>query len=237
VTRRPGMSPVLSWTKTCRLLLMKLEKNDRSTTFGPISSLQRNHLDPAANIGQQQTKKHISPDLKTDEKTKLPITCCHQPRGTAVKVDADVGVEVRQIYSSGHRFHHPTMHHNLLDGGTRPPSHLSLERLRERARTLLQILGGSFREVVPPLVRNDTFVRVRLASPSPVATYHHSCVSKFPARLPAVFACTCRLAFSSHQNLVLEFFILPYLISLGKIGEREILERVHSENLPSYRQD
>jgi hypothetical protein len=121
VTHRPGMSPVLSWTKTCRLLLTKSEKNDRSTTSGPISSVQRNHLDLAVNVGQRHTEKHISPDLKTDEKTKLPITCCHHPRGAAVKVDTDVGVEVRQIYSSGHRFHHPTTHHNLLDGGTRPP--------------------------------------------------------------------------------------------------------------------
>jgi hypothetical protein len=49
-----------------------MEKNDRSTASGPTSSLQRNHLALAASIGQR-TEKHISPDLKTGEKTKLPI--------------------------------------------------------------------------------------------------------------------------------------------------------------------
>jgi hypothetical protein len=51
---------------------MKLEKNGRSTTSGPTSLLQRNHLAPD-NIGWRHTKKQISPDLKNDEKTKLSI--------------------------------------------------------------------------------------------------------------------------------------------------------------------
>jgi hypothetical protein len=50
-----------------------LEKNDKSTTSGPTSSLQRNHLASAASKGQRYTEKQISPDLKNDEKTKLPI--------------------------------------------------------------------------------------------------------------------------------------------------------------------
>jgi hypothetical protein len=42
VARRPGDVPVLSWTKS--------EKNDKSNTFRPTSSLQKNHPAPAANI-------------------------------------------------------------------------------------------------------------------------------------------------------------------------------------------
>jgi hypothetical protein len=35
--------------------------------------LQRNHLAPAASVGQRHTEKQILPDLKTGKKTKLPI--------------------------------------------------------------------------------------------------------------------------------------------------------------------
>jgi hypothetical protein len=58
---------------------MKSERNDKSTTFGPTSSLQKNHLAPAARVvadnheRQRHAEKLISPDLKTGEKTKLPI--------------------------------------------------------------------------------------------------------------------------------------------------------------------
>jgi hypothetical protein len=52
---------------------MKSEKNGRSTASGPTSSLQRNHLVSATNVGQRHTEKQISPDLKTGNKTKLPI--------------------------------------------------------------------------------------------------------------------------------------------------------------------
>jgi hypothetical protein len=70
---------MLSWTKIYRLPSMKSERNDKSTTSGPTSSLQKNHLTPATNIVadnhelQRHTEKLISPDLKTDEKTKLSI--------------------------------------------------------------------------------------------------------------------------------------------------------------------
>jgi hypothetical protein len=47
VARRPGDVPVLSWTKIRRLPSTKSEKNDISTTSGPTSSLQKNHLAPA----------------------------------------------------------------------------------------------------------------------------------------------------------------------------------------------
>jgi hypothetical protein len=58
---------------------MRSEKNDKFTTSGSTSSLQKNHLDPAAGAvvdnheRQRHTEKLISPDLNTDEKTKLPI--------------------------------------------------------------------------------------------------------------------------------------------------------------------
>jgi hypothetical protein len=73
VAYRLGDIPVLSWTKICCLLSTKSEKNDRSTTSGPISSLQRNHLTPAASEGQRYIEKLILLDLKNGEKTKLPI--------------------------------------------------------------------------------------------------------------------------------------------------------------------
>ena len=78
VARRSGDVPVLSWTKICRLPSTTLERNGKSTTFGPTSSLQKNHLAPAASVvtnnhkRQRQTEKLISPDLKNGEKTKLP---------------------------------------------------------------------------------------------------------------------------------------------------------------------
>jgi hypothetical protein len=49
------------------------ERNNRSTTSGPITLLQRNHLTPAASEGRRHTDKQISPDLKNGEKTKLLI--------------------------------------------------------------------------------------------------------------------------------------------------------------------
>jgi hypothetical protein len=58
---------------------MKSEKNGKSTTSGLTSSLQKNHLTPAAGAIMDNHKRHrhteklISPDLKTSEKTKLPI--------------------------------------------------------------------------------------------------------------------------------------------------------------------
>jgi hypothetical protein len=58
---------------------MKSEKNGKSTTSGPTSLLQKNHLAPTASaVGdnhecQQHTEKLISLDLKTGKKTKLPI--------------------------------------------------------------------------------------------------------------------------------------------------------------------
>jgi hypothetical protein len=52
---------------------MKSEKNNISTTSGPASSLQRNHLASAASVGRRHTEKQISPDLNNSEKTKLPI--------------------------------------------------------------------------------------------------------------------------------------------------------------------
>jgi hypothetical protein len=70
---------VLSWTKICRLPSTKSEKDIKSTTFGPKSSLQKNHLAPAASAvvenheRQRHIEKLISPNLKIDEKTKLPI--------------------------------------------------------------------------------------------------------------------------------------------------------------------
>jgi hypothetical protein len=55
-------------------------REERQTiTSGPTSSLQKNHLAPAASVAmdnhkrQRYAKKLISPDLKTGEKTKLPI--------------------------------------------------------------------------------------------------------------------------------------------------------------------
>jgi hypothetical protein len=63
---------VLSWTKIHCLPSTKSKKNDRSTTSKP-TSLQRNHLAPAASEGQRHTEKQILPDLKNGEKTKLPI--------------------------------------------------------------------------------------------------------------------------------------------------------------------
>ena len=79
VAPRSGNVPVLSRTKIRRLPSTKSEKNDRSTTSGPISSLQRNHLAPAASViadndeRQRHIEKQISPDLKNSEKTKMPI--------------------------------------------------------------------------------------------------------------------------------------------------------------------
>ena len=70
---------MLSWTKICRLPLTKSEKNGRFTTFGPISSLRKNHLAPTVSAltdnheRQRHTKKLISSDLKKGKKTKLPI--------------------------------------------------------------------------------------------------------------------------------------------------------------------
>jgi hypothetical protein len=58
---------------------MKSEKNDKSTTSRPTFLLQKNHLAPATSaVGdnhghQRHTEKLISPDLKTNEKTKVPI--------------------------------------------------------------------------------------------------------------------------------------------------------------------
>jgi hypothetical protein len=57
----------------------KSGKNDKSTTSGPTSSLQKNHLAPTASVVvdnhecQRHTEKLISPDLKTGEKTNLSI--------------------------------------------------------------------------------------------------------------------------------------------------------------------
>jgi hypothetical protein len=79
VARQPGDVPVLSWTKICHLPSTKSEKNNKSITSGPISPLQKNHLALAASAiadnheRQQNTEKLISPDLKTGNKTKLPI--------------------------------------------------------------------------------------------------------------------------------------------------------------------
>jgi hypothetical protein len=70
---------VLSWTKICRLPSTKSEKNGKSTTSGPTSSLQKNHLTPATSVvannheRQRHAEKLISPDLKTGEKTKLSM--------------------------------------------------------------------------------------------------------------------------------------------------------------------
>jgi hypothetical protein len=58
---------------------MKSKKNGKSTTSGPTSLLQKNHLTPAAGTvvdnhkQQRHTKKLISPEMKTGEKTKLPF--------------------------------------------------------------------------------------------------------------------------------------------------------------------
>jgi hypothetical protein len=58
---------------------MRSEKNDKSAPSEPTSSLQKNHLAPAAGAvvdnheRQRHTEKLISPDLNTGEKTKLPI--------------------------------------------------------------------------------------------------------------------------------------------------------------------
>jgi hypothetical protein len=79
VARQPGNVPVLSWTKICRLPSTKSEKNNESTTSGPTSSLQKNHLTPAANAiadkheRQRHIEKMISLDMKNSEKTTLPI--------------------------------------------------------------------------------------------------------------------------------------------------------------------
>jgi hypothetical protein len=51
----------------------EVEEERQIPTFGPTSSLQRNHLSPATSIGQRHTEKHISPDLKNGERTKMPI--------------------------------------------------------------------------------------------------------------------------------------------------------------------
>jgi hypothetical protein len=82
--RRPGDVPMFSWTKIRHLSSMKSEKNDISTISEPTSSLQKNHLTPAAGIiadsnkRQRHTEKLISPDLKNDEKTKLSIIMTDQ---------------------------------------------------------------------------------------------------------------------------------------------------------------
>ena len=52
---------------------------DTYHTSGPTSSLQKNHLVPAAGVvannheRRRHTEKTISPDLKNSDKTKLPI--------------------------------------------------------------------------------------------------------------------------------------------------------------------
>jgi hypothetical protein len=79
VACRPGDVPGLSWTKIRRLPSTKSEKNGKSTTSGPTSSLQKNHLVPAANAvvdndeRQRHNEKLISPDLKNGKKTRLTI--------------------------------------------------------------------------------------------------------------------------------------------------------------------
>jgi hypothetical protein len=66
---------VLFWTKIYRLPSTKSEKNDKSTTFRPTSSLQKNHLAPAASAitDNYERQKLISSHMETGEKTKLPI--------------------------------------------------------------------------------------------------------------------------------------------------------------------
>jgi hypothetical protein len=62
---------------------MKSEKNGKSTTSGPTSSLQKKNLSPAASAivdnheRQRHTEKLISPDLKIGEKTKLKDRSAH----------------------------------------------------------------------------------------------------------------------------------------------------------------
>jgi hypothetical protein len=59
--------------------LTKSEKNEISTTSGPTSSLQKNHLTLAASVvadsneRRRHTEKLILPDLKHGEKNKLSI--------------------------------------------------------------------------------------------------------------------------------------------------------------------
>jgi hypothetical protein len=53
-------------------------ENGKSTTSGPIFSLQKNYFAPASTAAdnhgsQRDTEKLISPYLKTSEKIKLPI--------------------------------------------------------------------------------------------------------------------------------------------------------------------
>jgi hypothetical protein len=58
---------------------MKSGNNDRSTTSGPTSSLQSNHLAPDPSVAaendrrQRYVEKQISLDLMNGEKTTLPI--------------------------------------------------------------------------------------------------------------------------------------------------------------------
>ena len=48
---------MLSWTKIRRLPSTKSEKNDKSTTSGPTSVLQKNHLAPVANAAVENDKR------------------------------------------------------------------------------------------------------------------------------------------------------------------------------------
>jgi hypothetical protein len=75
VALRLGDVQMLSWTKICRL---PSEKKCISIISGPTSSLQKNHLAPAASVVdnnecQRHNDKLILPDLKNGEKTKLSI--------------------------------------------------------------------------------------------------------------------------------------------------------------------
>jgi hypothetical protein len=113
VARRPGDVPVLPWTKNHRIPPMKSGNNDRSTTSGPTSLLQSTHLAPAPSAAaendgrQRHIEKQISPSRRPRCRSERSTgTRCHQLRDTAVKVVADMGVELRQIYLPEHRSHH-----------------------------------------------------------------------------------------------------------------------------------
>jgi hypothetical protein len=70
---------MLSYTKNYRIPPAKLGKYGRSTTSGPTSSLESIHLAPSPcavvdiDKFQQHVDKHISPNLKNGEKTRLSI--------------------------------------------------------------------------------------------------------------------------------------------------------------------
>jgi hypothetical protein len=104
------------------------------------------------NEHQQHAEKQISPERKNVEKTKLLIsridkTCFHQLRYVVMKVAVGVGVELRQIYSTGCRSHN----HNDLIQQTNPnpttgwmndaPCLLSLERQGEVEGTYVLACG------------------------------------------------------------------------------------------------